>query len=45
MKTILIIIVAALISFTWVLAKAAGMASREEEKRWSEDEQAHKEDG
>lgn len=45
MKVIIITtIIAAWITFTWILAKAAGMASREEEKGWSDSDKAHKDD-
>lgn len=45
MKAIIIsTIIAAWIAFTWILAKAAGMASREEEKGWSDSDKAHKDD-
>ena len=47
MKAIIIATrIAAWIAFTWILAKAAGMASREEEKEkeWSDSDKAHKDD-
>lgn len=45
MKAIIIsTIIAAWIALTWILAKAAGMASREEEERWGECEQDNEND-
>ena len=45
MKTIAIMIIITIwVFFTWVLAKAAGMASREEEERWEKCEQDNEND-